>query len=400
MKKIRTVIAAGLLAVPFALNNSSKADITNQDTRVSFVAHRAARNSVEQNKRFVVPSILASRDSRTVGTIGNTMVSDWTEGDIVFEGISDYTGVGRQWSANIFRNSDLARRPGTYTWKNCFVAPSVNPYNAGMKWGLRGYNVPQCEFVDCDFFAIPKEHGLYISNYEGTLVDNCTFVRMGSQGVQFAHRPLDYQQYSADNRPYESKPLHILRDSHFIDCAQGGSRPSYNASYFNPGSPAFPGTLLVEDCSFVCKWTQPVGYYQSLSSGALVVTPMQGNDPLSDNFMELVYIKNCLFDFTRGNRAIVNIRATDTVIFEDCTFIARDHSQPNLNIDNYTDMMGTAKTQRVIIRNCIGIGGVKLRVYERTPNTSQYVEHDVNTYGREIVIDGEDGQMISFGPYN
>ena len=397
MKKLLNIIAVGLLLVPFALSSD---DTRRLGSNLRFVAHEGARNSVEQNKRFIAPYILSTRDSKTLGTIGNTMVSDWAEGDVVFEDVSDYTDVGRQWSANVFKNSDLAQRPGSYSWKNCLVTPSVSPYNAGMKWGLRGYNVPHCEFIDCDFFAIPQEHGLYISNYEGSVVDNCTFIRVGSQGVQFAHRSSPYQQYSADNRPYKKKPIHILRDSHFIDCAQDGTRPGYNASYFNPGSSEFPGTLLIEDCSFVCKWIRPVGYFQSLSTGALAVTPMQGNEPLTDNFMELVYVKNCLFDFTRGNRGIVNIRSTDTVIFEDCCFIARDHSQPNLNIDSYTQHMGTSKTQRIILRNCVGVGGVKIRVFQRTPNSSQVVSHDVNTYGREVIINGETGQVISSGAYN
>lgn len=398
------MLAMGLLVVPFALIGFSK-----PQTGPEFVAFDGARGTPEMNKRYIVPYKLTTRKPRQVsdqpGNILQEPGSHWNgytwmndSGDLLFEDVEIYGNY--TWASNLFRNGDtLAERPGKYTWRNIFVTAA--PGNVGMKWGTREWNTPQREFIDCDFFAIPKEHGLYISVYEGTLIDGCTFIRMGSQGIQIVHRTSGEPPYgvTGDNRPYAEKPLHILRDSHFIDCAQGGSRPSYNASYFNPGSSEFPGTLLIEDCSFVCKWVEPEGYYNSLSTGALVVAPMDPEGPLESNFMELLQVKNCLFDFTRGNRGIANIRATDTVIFEDCCFIARDHSQPHINIDKNNANMGNGKTQRIIFRNCIGIGGVTVKVHVG-PDLSQTVSHDINTLGQELIIDGITGQIISSGSYN
>ncbi len=370
-----------------------------------FRAHDCARNTSAQNKRYIVPHILAARSPRDEGDLPNAVLQEpgkhWNgyqwkndEGDLIFENREDY--CTSQWASNLYANGDdKPKRPGKYIWKNCFVSTATDPYNAGMKWGTREWNVPHREFIDCDFFAIPKEHGLYISVYEGTVVDRCTFIRMGSQGIQVVHRIFSDPPYSptGDNRPYEAKPLHILKDSHFIDCADKGDRPSYNASYFNPGSPEFPGTLKVENCSFVANWDTPQGTYDSHSTGALVVAPMSNNPVLTDNFMELVEVKNCLFDFTDPNRSIVNIRSTDTIVFEDCTFIQRDTIRTAVTIDKPNGYTGDTKSKRIIIRNCIGIDA-KLSVV-LGDDYGDEVKHDLHTPGKEIVIDGETGMVLS-----
>lgn len=363
--------------------------MTAESITSRFTALYCARNTADQNKRLVVPHILRSRAPRTKGKIGNTKT--WLSDDVVFRNVEAY--AEGQWAANLFKSTG-SPRPGKYIWDNCFVSTNPEPFNAGMKWGLRGYAVPECSFTDSDFFGIPKEHGLYLSNQAGTTVDRCTFIRMGSQGVQMAHRPLPYNQYQGDNRPYEAKPRHTLRGSHFIDCGQGGSRPSFTASYFNPGSEQFPGTLEIDSCSFVADWTEP-RYDGYLSSGALVVSPMQGNNALSSNMMERVTIKNTLFDYTNGDRPMAIIRSTDTVVIEDCCFIARKHKRPNVDIDAINGWMGESKTKRIVLRNNVAIGGCKLRVFKREEDGGGYETVDLNTRGVEIVIDGETGTVIS-----
>ena len=310
-------------------------------------------------------------------------------GDLLF--IDRIRSGGGQWCSNLFRNDDLAKRPGSYTWENILCRPE--PLNAGLKWGTREYNVPHRVFRDCDWFEIPKEHGVYASNYEGTVVDRCTFVRMGSQGVQFAHRPVPYNQYLPDNRAYDAPPIHVLRHSHFIDCGQGGDRPSFNATYFDPGSSEHPGTLLVRGCSFVADWADSLA--DTKSTGALVVTPMGGAGELTSNFMKLVEIRNTLFDFTAGDRSIVSIRSTDEVVIEDCTFIARDHRRANVDIDAPVSAMGTSKSIRIVLRNCVGVGGVRLRVFQdNARGWSDNLSYDIHCPGQELVIDGRTGELI------
>ena len=368
-----------------------------------FRAHNCAENTSVQNKRYIVPHILKTREPRDSDRIPGNILQEpgkqWNgytwkndEGDLVYENFK--IEADDKWGSNLFENGEAKpKRPGKYIWRNGYIGPKMDPFNSYMHWGTREWNVPHREFIDCDFFAIPKEHGLYISVYEGTVVDRCTFVRMGSQGVQIVHRVSSKPpySYSGDNRPYDAKPLHILNDTHFIDCANQGARPSFNASYFNPGSPEFPGTLKVTNCSFVADWEEPAGYLGNHSTGGLVVTPMGSNEVLTGNMMELVEVKNCLFDFHKPDRSSINIRSTDKVVIEDCTFIVRNSSRGEVAIDKPNGWMGDTKTKRIVLRNNLSPSGTQLHI--NLENTT--VKHDMHTPGKEVIIDGETGAVIS-----
>lgn len=367
-----------------------------------FRAHDCVENTAAQNKRYIAPHILAARSPRDSDFIPGNILQEpgkhWNgyqwqndSGDLVYENFT--LEATSQWGSNLFRNGDtLDRRPGNYIWRNAYIGPEMDPFNSGMFWGTREFNTPHREFIDCDFFGIPKEHAIYVDVYEGTVVDRCTFIRVGSQGVQFTHRELPFGQYGASNRSYEAKPLHVLKDSHFVDCAEGGARRSYNASYFNPGNPDYPGTLRVENCSFVTEWLEPAGWFKNRSTGALVVTPMQGNRPITSNIMELVEIKNCLFDFTDPDRSIVNIRSTDTIVVEDCTFLTRGKSWgAAVSIDSPNGYTADTKARRIIVRNCVAEGNTQLKV---TVDDGE-VSHNLHTPGKELIIDGETGAVIS-----
>lgn len=366
-----------------------------------FMALQCARNTVEQNKVVALPSMRANREERQpVGVIGDVRRGDWTEGMLIKENLESIVPKGyNQWSSNLHK--DLSERPGAYIWKNIGVSPQTRPELARqLKWGTREYNAPMREFVDCDFTDIPREHGLYVSNYEGTKVNSCTFLRCGSQGVQFAHRELPYQQYGADTLPYAVKPYHVLRDSHFVDCAYKGDRPSFNATYFDPGTSKFPGTLLVENCSFVCDWPEARSDGKK-STGGLVVSHQQGNPDLrGQNMMELVHLRNCLFDFTKGDRSLASIRSVDEIIIEDCCFIARDHAQPFVSIDKeYSGELGGTKTKLIRLRNCIALGGAKLNIFlaeEAGKQPKKYV--DLHCPGEEVIIDGITGEIVRRAP--
>ena len=366
-----------------------------------FRAHIGAGNTAAQNKRLIVPHILAARSPREFWEGANYVQhgagwnqTEWTEGDLVVE--NKYTLTEGQWASNLFRNDDLAYRPGKYTWRNVLAQPQMDPFNPGMRWGCREHNTPERHFIDCDFFSNLNSHGAYVSPYDNTTFDRCTFVRCGAQGLQIAYRPLPNAQYGPDNRPYEKKPRHVLRDSHFIDCGETGPSRSFTASYFNPGSQEFKGTLLVENCSFVAEFKEAFDYRDSLSTGALLVSPMRANPILRTNIMERVEVRNCLFDYTKGDRAIATIRSTDEVIFEDCMFIARDYGAV-IDINSPNSYTGTSKSKRVILRNCKVEGDVQIRFFpeEQTSWNDFLLKMDVETEGREIVIDAETGTIIS-----
>ena len=363
-----------------------------------FIALNCAENSAAQNKLVALPAMRAERAPRTsVGAIGDVKRGDWTQGDLLKENMESVVPKGyTQWSSNLHQNYPTPR-PGKYTWKNIGVSPELLPELARqLKWGTREYNSSLREFIDCDFTDIPREHGFYVSNYAGTLIDQCTFLRCGSQGAQWAHRERAYQQYDPDCLPYSAKPSHVIRDSHFVDNAYKGDRPSFNATFFHPGCSEFPGELLVENCSFVCDWPETRSDGKK-STGALVVTPTGENAPLRDIcMMERVHIKNSLFDFTKGDRSICSIRSVDQILIEDSCFIAREHTQPNVTIDKDYGAMGNTKTKRIVVRNCVA-EGINVHVFLAADSEGKQASKNVPMHcpGEEIVIDGVTGEIIS-----
>ena len=364
-------------------------------------------NDVNTNKRYIVPHIYASREPREPGGfLGNIMqppqshwnATYWEEGDFVVED-QEILGVpGQGTMCSLFNTTD--QRPGDWVWRNLFMSPGEE--GTSVKWALRSYATPDCTFEDCDFFAFVKGHSLYISNNQDTTFDRCTFVRSGGQGLQVAHRPNDKTDGStsnvgANNLHYTRNPQHVLKDCHFIDCGDGGVRASYTATYFDPGTSRNPGTLLVDGCSFVSAFPEAFGHYKSKSRGALVVTPIGSqNEPLTTPMMERVEITNCLFDYTRGDRSIVNIRSTDEILIEDCAFIAReDHRWAHVKIDSPFNAMGSSKSRQITLRNTHARGDCRLKIYRREADGGGSVSYSLDQPGKELVIDAVTGALIS-----
>jgi len=374
-----------------------------------FKAHDGMNATVEANKNRRLPLLRSDRADRvTVTKIPD--LKTWSGTAKVYSDLEVSVKPNTQWAFNLHRpkSKDLTdlSPSGHLEFRNIGIRPGDGA--VGLKWGSREYNVPYRRFIDCDYTEIPKEHGLYVSNSGDTHLERCTFLRIGSQGAQWAHRPCPYQQYHADNAPYQSPPKHIVRDCHFIDCAYKGDRPSFNLTYFSPGTSENPGTILVEDSSFVCKWDEPridnpnsANPLARRSSGAIVVTPSQGNLPLNPakgQMMKLVTLRNCLFDFTTGDRAIAELRSIDEIIIEDCCFIARKHTQNVVNIDRVsgaTNLLNGTKSQRLVLRNNVS-KDVMIRIYlGASRSNSDCVTIPLHSPGEEVIYNTVTGKEIS-----
>jgi hypothetical protein len=366
-----------------------------------FVAKNYLENTVDQNKGLRIRALRMNREPRTLESrVGD--IIHWPGGDHCIEDILCVVPQGfLQWGANLHRGpSPLQLLQRSLTWDNVSVRPDPVTGAPQLKWGTREFNAPDRFFLDCDFTEIPQEHGLYVSNAADTTLDRCTFLRVGSQGAQFAHRDNAYQQYDPDNMPYAESPTHVVRDCHFIDCAYGGTRPSFNLTYFSPGTSRQPGSILIEDSSFVCNWpTQRADGHRS--TGALVICRGQGTDPLVPSIgqmMSNVTIRNSLFDFTAGDRQLACIRSVEELVIEECCFIARgDHDHPWVQVDrdySGSDLGGT-KTQRIILRDNVADGvRIKLRLNSNTSNQGS-VHIDLHCPGEEVIYDGTNGELIS-----
>jgi hypothetical protein len=401
-----SIAAVALLSLSLP-SIAANAATDNEDS--SFRAQDGFGAAIQENKDRRLPRLRAERGERAPATRIPDLKA-WPGEPTVYADVEVAVSPNTQWAFNLYRpkSKDLTdlSPSGFLEFRNIGIRPGEGA--VGLKWGSREYNAPDRRFIDCDYTDIPKEHGLYVSNSGNTLLQRCTFLRVGSQGAQWAHRPCPYQQYFADNAPYQSPPNHVVRDCHFVDCAYGGDRPSFNLTYFSPGTSEHPGTLLVEDSSFVCKWDKPRidnpnsnNPRSRHSTGAIVVTPSQGNlplDPAKGQMMKLVTLHNCLFDYTAGDRAIVELRSVDEIVIKDCCFIARDHTQGTVNIDRLsgpTKLLNGTKSQRLVLRNNLAENVmIRLGLGDGTRN-AKFVTIPLHTPGEDVVYNAVTGQEIS-----
>jgi len=347
-------------------------------------ALRCLDNTVAKNKSLWIRAVRARRaERRPVAALGDMTL--WPETSVTWEDLESCPGPSNQWSSNLHRK-ELVRRQGEYVWKNI----GITGKHYALKWGTREYNAPGRSFINCDFSNIPQEHGLYVSNSASTYVDNCTFVRCGSQGVQWAHRDMPYQQYDADNMPYAARPVHVISGTHFLDCGVNGTRPSFNATYFNPGSSMFPGSVSFQDSTFVADWGKDdAGQKGNRSTGAFVVTPSQGALPPEPglHMVTTFHVNNCVFDYTRGDRPIGIVRAARGIEFQNSCFIARDHNQPYIDVNDKPEYPAT---QHIHVRNCVS-QGVYLRIWDENG-----VRHSHSLHGPKLerIYNGRTGELI------
>lgn len=357
-----------------------------------FFAPRCYGNTSDQNKALRIRQLRSERSEREEGqALPDLRPDDWPANGrepIVYENRELLVNDGRQWAFNVHKGA-LRRRPNLVRWSNVGVRGEYPM----LKWGSREYNVDAREILDCDYTDIAQEHGAYISPSGSTKVARSTFLRCGSQGLQFAHRPNAYQQYSADNMPYAKPPVHEIDDCHFVDCGTGGTRPSFSLTYFDPGSSEYPGTVRVTNSSFVADWSEP-GPKGNLSTGAFVMTPSQGGPdivPEMGDMLQSTSFVNCVFDYTKGDRPLGAIRASTNILFEQSCFIAREHLQPWIDIDDGgTDRLHGMKSKRITIRDCVS-RGVKLRVWGAGDWVIATV--DLHCPGGEIHINGMTGEV-------
>ena len=346
-------------------------------------ATNCIHNSADQNKTQRMRELRSMRGPRTdLAYLPDVTRHDWPEdkGRLVFEDMELRSEPGhRQWLHNLHKGELTERSPVVY--KNVgWTGPDQQ-----MKWGMRGYNPGDLFVVDNDFTEIKREHGMYVSTGNSSSFKGCTFLRVGSQGIQIVNRPVSYQQYDADNLPPSKSPSHIIEDSHFIDCGYRGDRPSYNASYFDPGSEYHPSTVKFTDSSWVSHWATP-GSRGNYSTGAFVITQYNEGDP-DENPVGSVVIQNCLFDFTGGDRSIGNIRGAGTILIEDSCFIARAHKQPWIDVNKDSDYT----TEHIFVKNCRS-RGVKVRVWNHGEVVARV---DLECPGGSLYIDGDTGTVRS-----
>ncbi len=334
----------------------------------------AATRSAAQNKAAYLPEVRARRGWDLEARTGMSSVTH-KPGAAPDIGDVDFT-CGWQWALNVARGGvpgldeplDGAFKTGHVDLARLTFQPEPDGFGAtGMKWGMRRYNLGDVTVSDCDFTGIPKEHGIYDSVSGHALYRGNTFLRIGGQAIQFAHRAGSYGQYGADNLPYTAPPLIVVEDCHAVDVGLRASRAAFAWTFFDPGSYAHPGTVVLRGCTLVSAWPstrtsggEVVGpdHPRALrSSGGLVVTHYgeapEGSEahPTRD-----LVIDACLFDLTMAEQAVAAVRGVEAILVEDSVFIAREHRRPYFDVDD----AGGGASGRVVIQNCISPPGAEV----------------------------------------
>lgn len=358
------------------------------------LSHQFINNTPAQNKGLRIRRQRSGRvHDKTVTTIPDLLANQWPENPretVMYERLDVRPGEGNQWAWNVHKGPEpLSRRYNVVHWDQVAVTGS----EPMLKWGTREYNVENRLVTRCDFTDIAQEHGMYISNSGSTRVDESTFLRCGSQGLQFAHRPNPYGQYSGDCMPYQRPPRHEVNDCDFIDNGFKGTRPSFTLTYFDPGSTEWPGIVRVRRSSFVADWSED-GPKGNRSTGAFVLTPAQGGptiDPTQGDMLSYTEIRDCLCDYTKGDRPVGIVRGSSTLAIIGSCFITRDHPQPFIDVDSGgEETLQGMKTKRILIRNCRA-KDCRLRVWG--PDKNLLVEVDLDTPAEEVWINGITGQV-------
>ena len=327
----------------------------------------AATRTAEENKRTFIPPIRATRayGPKRTRSKGYT----FPPGEAPDIGDEDIYCTW-QWGMNIargkgtFAGADFDAMPKTGHVDLARLSFQPDPESEfaveGMKWGMRRHNLGDVTVTDCDFTAIPKEHGIYDALAGHALYRGNTFFNLGGQALQIAHRASPFQQYGADNMRFKGPPLIVVEDSHAVDCSQHASRAGFVWSFFDPGSIEQPGTVILRGCTVVTAWpfvrssggdTVPADHPEALrTAGGLVVhNYAERPEGTTGRATRAVVLDACLFDLTMGRMAVAAIRGAETVLIKDSTFLAREHRYPYVDID---DVPGNP-SGKVVLQNCI-----------------------------------------------
>ncbi len=329
--------------------------------------HAAMTRTAEENKGVYLPRLLAEHQK---GPERAALVESLVFAPGQAPDMGDLDVRGRwQWSINVARGGATfdgaepgsVAKTGNIDLARLTIRPDpASEASVGMNWGMRRYNLGDVTVVDCDFVGIPKEHGIYDNLSGHGLYQRNTFLDLGGQAIQLAHRDKAYAQYPADNLAFTGSPVVIFEGNQVVDCGRDPSRSGFTFTFFDIGTHEHPSTIVLRDCTVVHAWDQartqngrPVDGTAGgalRSPGGLVVHQYQHVNPSSGTYpVDAFVVDNSLFDLTQGMNPVMAIRGAKMILLEDSCFLARNHRRPVITIDDEPDRpSGT-----VVLENCV-----------------------------------------------
>lgn len=247
-------------------------------------------------------------------------------------------------------------------------------------------------YIENQVRQYPMEHAFYCEVVYGINFNNCLFEDLGGHGVYIAYRPRPFQQYGAQNKPFDRKPRYRIKNVSLIDTEQDASRGSHSITFFDPGNADFPGDILIEDTCVINGWD--FERYQGnneryeisdhpdrvRSCGPIVITNFE-EFPEEGWPTDTLTLRRVVFWQVKAKHSMGDIRNIREVLIEDCFFRAEDHMNPVINLGSKDGDARFKAPEKVTIRNCKS-DGVILRIWK---DDETYEDIDLNTEGREFV---------------
>lgn len=362
--------------------------------------HAAAGRSAAENKALYLPRERAAhrlsgrrRTAHKGGTFSPGEAPDMGDLDI---------SATWQWAINVARGGTpfagkrlgSVQKTGHVDLARLSIQPSTSKDAVAMLWGLRRYNLGDTTVTDCDFSNITREHAIYDEVSGHALYRGNTFLRIGGQAIQMAYRDKPFAQYMASNMPYTGRATYVLDGNHAVDTGLHGSRSGFVWTFFDPGTHAQPATVVLRDCTSVQAWgkgrgASGPGSPTVRSPGGLVVHHYQHVNAKAAPATETVAIDNCLFDHTLGSMPVMALRGVGTILIEDSCFLAREHRNPVIDIDDLPNM----PSGKVILENNVSPEGMEVFLHVRGKRVCS-----MHCPGKRIEIDVRTLEMVESEP--
>ena len=303
------------------------------------------------------------------------------------------------WASCIGFSSDYPEhRQGPVTIRNVGHAMWPDAQQHTM-WGQRGWSLSDVTRIDCDFDDM-QEHGWY-DNLSGSSINlRNTAAGLGGHTAYICLRnqptlkPDGTWQYVPNNAVPIAPTTHVIEDCHSRNVCYSAAKGSDTITFFNAGTLEHQASIYIRDCTDIQCFPEqihtgtgallPVGatgardYVRSFA--AVTVKTYADQVPTGitgphSHPIGLLSFGNCLWDFTQSNKELMNLNDCEKIVFDGCTFIARNHRQPVVKIDAQP---GHAPTNEVVIANCASEG---VTLHWTMPNGTIF-QHTLDTRGR------------------
>ena len=313
---------------------------------------------------------------------------------------------------SVFRREDKSTGPGpdmVLDNLRMFIAGKDPEAFKSLKWFARIYDLDNVamrslwlEGAGSSQGVVPEEHGVYFNPAGDSSWEWCFVRGFGGKPFYHAHRADAYESYAfSDNSPYYRETTHAIRNCVAIDNDQDAVKGSYAATWFDAGSNAQPGNVLMQDTVIANHWDfirssksnrvlEDYGTEGISACGGFMVSSYQGIEPGKYHVKEARF-ERCLISLHGNNfNPIGSARNAERVVLKDSTMEAYESRGNSIHIgapERFRRGQNTPKS--VLLENVANTTGGELWIHhvgwqtpERMPLNSVGESHEINVEER------------------